>query len=137
MRLILKIVRENSMDFFTPSVKQILDFLMYLYQDLNRCPSIIDGYRIAIVDSLDPVWLHISRSLDLNGLLSSFHRDGPKSFRNLPKWNLSIVLNELTKVPFESMKDIDLNHRSFNTALLLVLASAAKSMPGLRTKWPI
>ena len=36
--------RENSVDFSTPSVKQISDFFMYLYQDLNRRPSTIDGY---------------------------------------------------------------------------------------------
>ena len=37
--------RENSVDFSTPSVKQVSDFFMYLYQDLNRRPSTIDGYR--------------------------------------------------------------------------------------------
>ena len=46
--------RENSVDFSTPSVKQISDFFMYLYQDLNRRPSTIDGYRTAIVDTLGP-----------------------------------------------------------------------------------
>ena len=35
-----------------PSVKQVSDFFMYLYQDLNRRPSTIDGYRTAIVDTL-------------------------------------------------------------------------------------
>ena len=37
--------RENLVDFSTPSVKQVSDFFMYLYQDLNRCPSTINGYR--------------------------------------------------------------------------------------------
>ena len=35
--------RENSVDFSTPFVKQVSDFFMYLYQDLNRRPSTIDG----------------------------------------------------------------------------------------------
>ena len=97
--------RENSVDFSTPSVKQISDFFMYLYQDLNRHPSTIDGYRTAIVDTLGPTAQHIAHNADLHKLLSSFHRDRPKSSRNLPKWNLSVVLNELTKAPFEPMKD--------------------------------
>ena len=46
--------RENSVDFSTPTVKQVSDFFMYLYQDLNRCPSTIDGYRTAIVDTVGP-----------------------------------------------------------------------------------
>ena len=82
--------RENSVDFSTPSVKQVSDFFMYLYQDLNRRPSTIDGYRTAIVDTFGPAGLRISQSSDLNRLLSSFLRDRPKSSRNLPKWILSV-----------------------------------------------
>ena len=96
---------------------------MYLYQDLNRCPSTIEGYRTVLVDTLGPVGLHISQSSDLNRLLSSFHSDHPKSSRNLPKWNLSGVLNELTKAPFEPMKDTDLKHLTLKTAFLIALAS--------------
>ena len=96
---------------------------MYLYKDLNRCPSTIDGYRTAIVDTLGPTGLHISQSSDLNRLLSSFHMDCPKSSRNLPKWNLSVVLNELTKAPFEPMKDTVLKHLTPKTAFLIALAT--------------
>ena len=111
------------MDFSTPSVKQISDFFMCLYQDLNWCPSTIDGYRTAIIDTLGPTAHHIAHNADLHRLLSSFHRDRPKSSRNLPKWNLSVVLNELTKAPFEPMKNTDLKHLTLNTAFLLALAS--------------
>ena len=116
--------RENSVDFSTPSMKQVSDFFMYLYQDLNRRPSTINGYRTAIVDTLGPAGLHISQSFDLNRLLSSFPGDRPKSSRNLPKRNLSVVLNELTKAPFELMKDTDLKHLTLKTAFLLALASS-------------
>ena len=70
-------------------------------------PVTIDGYRTATVDTLGPAGHHIAQSSDLHMLLSSFHRDRLKSSRNLPKWNLSVVLNELTKAPFEPMKDTD------------------------------
>ena len=89
--------RENSVDFSTPSVKQVSDFFMYLYQDLNRRPSTIDGYMMAIVDTLGPAGLHISQSSDLNRLLSSFH---------------SFPL-------FEPMKGTDLKHLTLKTAFLL------------------
>ena len=118
--------RENSVDFSPPSVKQISDFFMYLYQDLNRRPSTIDGYRTAIVDTLGPMAQHIAHNADLHRLLSSFHRDRPKSSRNLPKWNLSVVLNELTKAPFEPMKDSDLKHLTLKPAFLLALASGKR-----------
>ena len=107
-------------------MKQVSDFFMYLYQDLNRYPSTIDGYRTAIVDTLGPTGYHISQSSDLNRLLSSFHRDCPKGSRNFPKWNLSVVLNELTKAPFEPMKDTDVKHLTLKTAFFLALASGKR-----------
>ena len=112
----------------TSCVKQISDLFMCLYQDLNRHPSTNDhdGYRTAIADILGPAGLHISQSSDLNRLLSSFHRDHPKSSRNVPKWNLSVLLNELTKAPFEPRKDTDLEHLTLKTALFLVLASSKR-----------
>ena len=67
--------RENMMVFSTPSVKHVSDFFMYLYQDLNRCPSTIDGYRTAIVDTLGPTGHHICQSSNLNRLFSSFLGD--------------------------------------------------------------
>ena len=111
----------NGPDFSTPSVKQISDFFIYLYQDLNRRPSTIECYRTAIVDILGPAGTIFHKAQTY--LLSSFHRDRPKSFRNLQKWNLSVVLNELTKSPFEPMKDTDLKHLTLKTAFLLALAS--------------
>ena len=102
-------------------------FFMYLYQDLNRRPSTIVGYRTAIVDTFGPAGHHIAQSSDLHRLLSSFHRDRPKGSRNFPKWNLSVVLNEFTKAPFEPMKDTDLKHLTSKTAFLLALASGKRS----------
>ena len=69
-KLFEKWCRANSVDFFTLFVKQVRVFFMHLYQDLNRRPSTIAGYRMAIVDNLDPVGHHISQSSNLNRLLS-------------------------------------------------------------------
>ena len=110
------------MDFSTPPVKQVSDFFMYLYQDINKCLSPIDGYRTPNVDTFGPAALQIFQNLDLNRLLSSFHRDRSKSFKNIPKWNLSVVLNELTKASFEPIKDPNLKHLTLKTAFLLALA---------------
>ena len=55
-----------------------------------------------------------------------FRGNRPKTSRNLPKWNLSVVLNELTKAPFEPMKDTDLKYLTIKTAFLLALASGKR-----------
>ena len=49
----------------------------------------------------------------------------PKA-QTLTKWNLSVVLNELTKAPIEPMKDNDLKHLTLKTAFLLFLASVKR-----------
>ena len=109
-------------DFSTPSVKQVSDFFVYLYQDLNRRPLTIDGYRTAICDTLGPTGRHISQSSDLNRLLSSFHRDSQKKDPGI-FLSGTLVLNELTKASFEPMKDTDLKHLTLKTAILLALDS--------------
>ena len=68
-------------------------------------------------------WAQLGTIFPKHGLLSSFYRDFPKSSRNLPKWNLSVVLYELTKAPFEPMKDTDLKHLTLTMAFLLALTS--------------
>ena len=94
---------------------------------------------MAIVETLGPAGRHICHSSNLNRLLSSFHRDHSKNSRNLPKWNLSVVLKELTKAPFEPMKD---RHQTTypQNCFLLALAStsaAVKFMPGMQKKCQI
>ena len=43
---------------------------MYLYQDLNRLPSTIDGYRTDIVDTLGPAGHHIAQVQTFTGYSS-------------------------------------------------------------------
>ena len=84
-------------------------------------PLMVTGWPLLTL--LGPAGHHIAQNSDLHRLLSSFHRDRPKSSRNLPKWNLSVVLNQLIKAPFEPMKDTDLKHLALTTAFLLASAS--------------
>ena len=46
-------------------------------------------------------------------LLDSFHRDRPKGRRGIPSWNLSLVLHQLRKAPFEPLKDASMKHLTF------------------------
>ena len=55
--------------------------------------------------------------------LDSFHRDRPKGRRGIPSWNLSLVLHQLTKAPFEPIKEASLKHLTFKTIFLLALGS--------------
>ena len=62
-------------------------------------------------------------ALTLTGYCLAFTGIIPKVPKLLPKGNLSVVLKELTKAPFQPMKDTNLKHLTLKTAFLLALAS--------------
>ena len=116
----------NQVDFRSPPIKSVADFLMYLFEDRKLQPSTIDGYRSAIADKLGNTRLNISKDDNLTCLLDSFHRDRPKGRRGIPSWNLSLVLHQLTKVSFEPLKEASLKHLTFKTVFLLALGSGKR-----------
>ena len=103
------------MDFSSPSLKAITDFFLHLFEDRKLQLGTIHGYRSAIADKLGNSPINISKDENLTHLLNSFHRDGPKGQRGISSWNLSLVLYQLTKAPFESLKEASLKHLTFKT----------------------
>ena len=116
----------HQVDFRAPPVKSVADFLLYLFQDRKLQPSTIDGYRSAIADKLGNSPLDMGKDQNLTRLLDSFHRDRPKGRRGIPSWNLSLVLHQLTKPPFEPIKEASLKHLTFKTVFLLALGSGKR-----------
>ena len=110
----------NQVDFRAPPVKSVADFLMCLFEERKLQPSTIDGYRSAIADKLGSSTLNISKDENLTRLLDSFHRDRPKGRRGIPSWNLSLVLHQLTKAPFEPIKEASLKHLTFKTVRFML-----------------
>ena len=117
---------ENKVDFRSATLSHIADFLLYLFKERNLQPSTIDGYRTAIADMVRNEALNISKDENLTRLLDSFHRDKPKGKRGIPSWNLSLVLHQLTKAPFEPMRQASLKHLTFKTVFLLALGSGKR-----------
>ena len=54
-------------------------------------------------------------------LLDGFHIDRPQGWRGISSWNLSLVLHQLRKTPFELIKEASLEHLTFKTVFLLAL----------------
>ena len=123
----------NQVDFRAPPLKAIADFLLHLFQEKKLQPSTIDGYRSAIADKLDNSTINVSKDENLTRLLDSFHRDRPKGRRGIPSWNLSLVLHQLTKAPFDSLKEASLKHelsRLFSCWLWVQVNAGVRSMLG-------
>ena len=116
----------NQVDFRAPPVKSVADFLMYLFEDRKLQPSTIDGYRSAIADKLGNLTLNNSKDENLTRLLDSLQRNRPKGRRGIPSCNLSLVLHQLTKAPFEPIKEASLKCLTFKTVFLLALGSGKR-----------
>ena len=115
----------NQVDFRALPLKAIADFLLHLFQEKLQ-PGTIDGYRSAIADKLRNSTINVSKDENLTRLLDSFHRDRPKGRNGIPSWNLSLVLHQLTKAPFEPLKETSLKHLTFKTVFLLALGSGKR-----------
>ena len=70
--------------------------------------------------------LNISKEENLTRLLDRFHRDKPKGRCGVPSWNLSLVLHQLTKAPFEPLRKASLKHLTLKTVFLLALGSGKR-----------
>ena len=118
---------EKQVDFRSPSIGDICNFFWYLFNDLNRCPSTIEGYRTAIADTLWNTKQNISTNPEIARLIASFHRDKkPKSFKSIPNRNLSLVLQRLTQPPFEPQEEAALKFLTWKKVFLLALASGKR-----------
>ena len=115
-----------KVDFRSPSLSQIAEFLLYLFKEKHLQPSTIDGYRTAIADKIGSDKINIGKDENLTRLLDSFHRDKPKGLRGVPSWNLSLVLHQLTQPPFEPLRKASLKHLTFKTVFLLALGSGKR-----------
>ena len=82
-------------------------------------PSTIDGYRSAIADKQGNSPINVSKDENLTHLLDSLHRHRPKRRRGIPSWNLSLLLYQLTKAPFEPIKEASLKNLTFMAVFLL------------------
>ena len=107
-------------------LNQIADFLLDLFKERNLQPSTIEGSRTAIADMVGNVELNISKDENLTRLLDSFHRDKPKGRRGVPSWNLSLVLHQLPKAPFEPLRKASMKQLTFKTVFLLALGSGKR-----------
>ena len=124
--IFVKWCESHKVDFGSPSLTQVAEFLLFLFKEKNLQPSTIDGYRTAIADKIGCDKVNFGKDENLTRLLDSFHRDKPKGLRGVPSWNLSLVLHQLTQSPFEPLRKASLKHLTFKTVFLLALGSGKR-----------
>jgi len=116
-----------NIDPIKTNIPQVADFLQHLFKDKHLKPSTIKGYRSA----LGKVLIYcsntdITNSSVLSDLIGSFEHEQPLENSSFPKWNLRLVLESLTKKPYEPLHEATLKFLTFKTVFLITLASGAR-----------
>jgi hypothetical protein len=100
---------------------------LFLFKEKGLLPGTIQGYRSALANQLyGKVQWDISQDPSLTRLLESFFRDRPVIDRRLPAWDLRVVLQSLTKAPFEPLAQVPLKFLTLKTVFLITLASGKR-----------
>ena len=85
-----------------PTVPIIAEFFLFLFSEKKLLPQTIEGYRSALSMKLDAD-LELGSNKELKRLIQSFYKSRPKTSRHIPSWDLTLVLQALTKAPFEPL----------------------------------
>lgn len=118
---------KRGLDPISAPVTQIADFFLYLFNDLERTPGTIKGYRT----SLASVFTKIGRGevisdKALSDLLNYMSIKRPAVPKVLPGWDLGLVLDHLKGEAYEPLKEASLRALTLKTAFLVTLAAGAR-----------
>jgi integrase len=118
---------DNLLDPQEVSAVDVADFLVYLFQVKGFQVSTIKGYRSAIARVLKrSAGIDLGQDQVLSDLMANFQQARPFASTQFPKWDLVLVLNSLSRHPYEPIKTADFEHLSRKTAFLLLLASGCR-----------
>ena len=117
----------QGFDPLDPTAAQIASFLFDLFDTHGLSPQTIKGYRTCIGSVLNRtgkarVVLHRT----ISDMISSMELQRPRITPVLPQWDLGVVLEALSKSPYESLREAFFNHFTLKTVFLLAMSSAER-----------
>ena len=67
-----------------------------------------------------------SRDTILTNLVKGMEKEAPPPKSRIPAWNLNVVLEALSRPPFEPLNEVDIKHLTFKTVFLVAWGTAAR-----------
>ena len=116
---------EHGFSAMHPTVPIIAEFFLFLFSEKKLLPQTIEGYRSALSMKLDAD-LELGSNKELKRLIQSFYKSRPKATRHIPSWDLTLVLQALTKAPFEPLSLAEPKFLTWKTVFLIALASGRR-----------
>ena len=108
------------------SAAQIAAFLYSLFDTHGLSRQTIEGYRSCLASVLN----HVSKTAAVQNkaadMVTSMELRRPRITLVLPQWDLCIVLESLSKPPYEPLLKASLKPLNLKTVFLLAMASAGR-----------
>ena len=106
---------------------QIASFLFDLFDTHGLSPQTMRSYRTCIGSLLIPtgrarVVLHRT----ISDMIASMDLQRPRITPVVPQWDLGVVLEALSKSPYEPLREASFKHLTLKTVFLLAMASAGR-----------
>jgi hypothetical protein len=119
--------KEQSRDPFSTHGPQLADYFCYLFEELGLRTNTMRGHKASILQVLKCQGEFSKRvEDDLSKLFYSFENKQIKIVKEIPKWDLGLVLKVFTSAPFEPLQTASFEHLSYKTVFLLSLATGAR-----------
>ena len=118
---------ERSRDPFNPDGPQLADYFCFLFSDLGLRTDTMRGHKASILQVLRSYGeLPLDIEADLRKLFFAFTNKQVKIVKDIPKWDLGLVLKVLMGAPFEPMVSCSFEHLTYKTVFLVSLATGAR-----------
>ena len=106
------------------TTSQIASFLFTLFDTHGLSPQTVKGYRTCLGSVLNRTGK--AKVVQHKTISASTELQRPRVMPVLPQWDLGIVLEALSKPPYEPLREASFKHLTLKTVFLLAMASAGR-----------
>ena len=123
----LRYVRWAAGQGFDPTAAQIASFLFTLFDTHSLSPQTVKGYRTCLGSVLNRTGkANVVLHKTISDMIASMELQRPRVTPVLPQWGLGIMLEALSKPPYEPLREASFRHLTLKTVFLLAMASAGR-----------
>ena len=108
------------------SVPLIVDFFRHLVRDKGLSVPAVRGYRASLNSVFALKGRDLAASREVSMLFRSFSKTARPERLRPPNWDVSLVLQSLTRAPYEPLRSADERFLAQKTLVLIALASAKR-----------
>ena len=117
----------QGFDPLDPTAAQIASFLFTVFDTYSLSPQTVKGYRTCLGSVLNRTFkAKVVLHKTISDMIASVELQRPRLTPVLPQWDLGIVLEALSKPPYEPLREASFKHLTLKTVFLLAMASAGR-----------